>query len=316
MARGDSWQKRTATPEHVAAQTAKHGWFQDQLFAVEQVIHGRWTYWINALARRSIGDERIPRIHFGHAGFGDGPSWQSDTPYGFEQPRSAGIIEAIGSRAEAKANVDYVFTRAFDRGSVYLADVIEWYLFAFGSSTVKEKPKSIDGRVEVLLYCGLELHRLIAHAADWGAYVASLYYGDRAKRHTAWFPTPMSIVNLMTSMTFSEGVDYRCKTVSDPCVGTGAMLLPASNHSLRLYAQDVDRVMCLLCEWQAWLYIPWLVWSGEGVIREFREADAERENGEKAAASIVGVASPAPVARQLVAADPPRGQMLLFGADR
>jgi hypothetical protein len=72
-----------------------------------------------------------------------------------------------------------------------------------------------------------------------------------------FYPTPMSVVTLMEKMTFVPG-DQRCQTVNDPCVGTGRMLLAASNRSLRLSGQDIQRRCVLATFINGALYAPWL----------------------------------------------------------
>jgi hypothetical protein len=41
-------------------------------------------------------------------------------------------------------------------------------------------------------------------------------------------------------------------------VGTGRLLLHASNHSLNLWGQDVDPLVVALCKVNGALYAPWL----------------------------------------------------------
>lgn len=52
--------------------------------------------------------------------------------------------------------------------------------------------------------------------------------------------------------------DPRTLKVCDPCVGTGRMLLHASNYSMRLYGQDVDNMVLTICLINGALYAPWL----------------------------------------------------------
>ena len=59
-------------------------------------------------------------------------------------------------------------------------------------------------------------------------------------------------------MTLGDG-DARTKTVMDPCVGTGRMLLAASNHSYRLYGCDINPTVIKATLINGFLYAPWLV---------------------------------------------------------
>lgn len=59
-------------------------------------------------------------------------------------------------------------------------------------------------------------------------------------------------------MTFPPEGDARILTVCDPCVGTGRLLLHASNHSLRLYGMEIDPTLCLATLVNGYLFAPWL----------------------------------------------------------
>ncbi len=50
----------------------------------------------------------------------------------------------------------------------------------------------------------------------------------------------------------------RTRSVNDPCVGSGRMLLHASNHVLRLFGQDIDSLAIAMCKINGALYAPWL----------------------------------------------------------
>lgn len=63
----------------------------------------------------------------------------------------------------------------------------------------------------------------------------------------------------MTRLLMPEGKDCRRESVCDPCVGTGRMLLHASNHSLRLYGLDIDATLCKATLVNGYLYAPWMV---------------------------------------------------------
>lgn len=228
MARGPEWQKRTASPEHVDAKTSQHGWFLPYLIEAEAKINGRWPYWLDILENQTIGQAKIPQLRFDMVCGG-----RREIPYGEDVARNH-MLGYCGSPGEAQANIEWAFRQAFDRG-VYLLDLIEWWLFAFGSPRVKVMPK-LEPKAAHAMYCGVELQRLIANPADWAAHIATLFYGEKGHKQCAWFPTPMSVCELNVRMMFDPGEDHRTKTVMDPCAGTGAMLLPASNYSLRLFA--------------------------------------------------------------------------------
>lgn len=58
--------------------------------------------------------------------------------------------------------------------------------------------------------------------------------------------------------TTQHGHDSRTLSVCDPCVGSGRMLLHASNVSLCLFGQDIDPLAVAMCKINGALYAPWL----------------------------------------------------------
>ena len=68
----------------------------------------------------------------------------------------------------------------------------------------------------------------------------------------------MPVARMMAAMTVG-GEDARTKSVCDPCVGTGRLLLAASNHSYRLYGCDLNPTVIKATLVNGYLYAPWLV---------------------------------------------------------
>lgn len=75
-----------------------------------------------------------------------------------------------------------------------------------------------------------------------------------------FFATPMSVCKMMVNIAFMGQGDCRGRTFNDPCCGTGSILLAASNHTMRLSAQDISRSMVLCTKLNMYLYAPWAVW--------------------------------------------------------
>jgi hypothetical protein len=79
---------------------------------------------------------------------------------------------------------------------------------------------------------------------------------------TGFYPTPHNVVELMVRMMLHDqngaGGDQRTKTVNDPCVGSGRMLLYASNASLNLWGTDIDPLAVTMCKLNGALYAPWI----------------------------------------------------------
>src|SRR5208282_5253323 len=79
---------------------------------------------------------------------------------------------------------------------------------------------------------------------------------------TGFYPTPHPVVECMVRMLMHdgdvEGRDPRVLSVCDPCVGSGRMLLHASNFSLNLWGQDIDPLAVAMCKINGAMYAPWL----------------------------------------------------------
>jgi hypothetical protein len=93
-----------------------------------------------------------------------------------------------------------------------------------------------------------------------GAYVAA--GKSRGWNPTGFYPTPHNVVECMVQIamhdTRAEGRAPRLMSICDPCVGSGRMLLHASNFSLCLFGQDIDPLAVAMCKVNGALCAPWL----------------------------------------------------------
>jgi hypothetical protein len=136
-----------------------------------------------------------------------------------------------------------------------MREFCEWIAFAVG---VAHEPSRLDENVQEFLYRNFNLEPLLLNPSDYlGQMLCETNYGKRS----GFYPTPIHVVEMMCRMTMSDfsagGEDLRDKTVMDPCVGTGRMLLIASNYSMRLFGQDIDYLCCLITKINLALYAPW-----------------------------------------------------------
>jgi hypothetical protein len=134
---------------------------------------------------------------------------------------------------------------------------MDWLLFGLGHKGQTQSPEEKDeyrgacGR----LYQVFNLETLLAYPHDYfGDILAENHHG----RHLGFFPTPMELCELMARMNIGED-DARTKSVCDPCVGTGRMLLAASNYSYRLFGSDINPTVIKATLINGFLYAPWLV---------------------------------------------------------
>jgi len=203
------------------------GWLLPYLVDIDSIFTGRWDYWLDILQRKTLDDKKIPKIIF------------LDSPNNETMTHLRKCLEAYCCH------------------SVRLPDFLEWLLWGFGES--KERAR-IDDKVNEHWYRTFNLGLLLKYPHD---YLGELLADSKSGR-TYWnnpngfFATPHAVVEMMTRITFDNG-DNRSKTVDDCCVGTGRMLLHASNYSLRLYGQDIDRTCIMACKINGYLYAPWLV---------------------------------------------------------
>jgi hypothetical protein len=133
----------------------------------------------------------------------------------------------------------------------------------------------------------------------------------------SFYPTPHELVEMMTMMTMGEG-DHRAEKVQDCCCGTGRMLLHASNHSLRLYAQDISLLAVKATVFHGYLYAPWLVkpfrWENDQIVQtEWARECATLFRLERLLRAVHEMESPIEVVAEPEAEAPQ--DLTLFGAD-
>jgi hypothetical protein len=219
----------------------QHGWLLQYLLPLESMLHGRWEYWTRCqMSPGRLPDEPIPVIDFG--GNGD------------EAKAARTMLEtALGSITQSGGSNGWMGWS----GSQNVAYLLDWLLFGFGHNGQKELPEEPRGceGASMRLYQLFDLSPLLLWPYDhWAELLAEVKHGQGS----GFFPTPHHVVEVMTRMTMSQG-DHRMETVCDCCLGTGRMLLHASNYSLRLYGQDIDTTVLKGALVNGYLYAPWLV---------------------------------------------------------
>ena len=134
---------------------------------------------------------------------------------------------------------------------------VEWLLFGFGAPSVQAMPSQIEDDVNAFWYKTFNLGLFLKYPHDYlGEYAAALY-GKGWQNPTAYFPTPMNVSIMMATMLLGE--QDKTASVCDPCVGSGRLLLVASNYSLNLYGMDIDCQILNVCIANMWMYVPWCV---------------------------------------------------------
>jgi N-6 DNA Methylase len=210
----------------------KHGWLLPYVLTADQFLWRRWEHWFDTTRARKIISP-IPQIQ-----------WQRNQS-GFK------MLDHCLSQITR-----YGDWRGWGSWSVF-DYFLDWLLFGFGDRTQPELPdeKEEYSGASNRLYQVFNLETLLAYPHD---YFGDILAENRFGRESGFFPTPMDVAQLLAEMTFG-GEDARTKTVCDPCVGTGRLLLAASNHSYRLYGTDINTTVIKACLVNGYLYAPWLV---------------------------------------------------------
>lgn len=208
--------------------TLAPGWLRPTWTEVEAYAGAaRWLYWMTCVYQDNL-DRPIPQITFEHP-----------------DPHAVRMLEAClegpgrGQSAES---------------------LLDWILWALGDPVFgRWYPYSVPHDVHAYWYSRFDAGLLLRHPADYMAAISELLVGgSRGQKSSGYFATPMALAVSTADMILAGGVDKRA-SVMDPAVGSGSMLLPASNYSLNLYGVELNLTLVKACHVNAWLYVPWLV---------------------------------------------------------
>jgi hypothetical protein len=201
-----------------------------QLHGIVSAVTNRWRYQLRTLEAGKLLDEPIPQIVFG--------------------PADSKVFSLLH---------DWSRLIGWDCGGWSdFRTLLDW--LAWGLALNREPPQLRD-EVNEKLYRQVNIGPFLERPHDYlGDHVAMSK--ARGWNPTGFYPTPHAVVELMVRMTMHDEHknmrDLRTYTVNDPCVGSGRMLLHASNFSLCLYGQDIDPLAVTMCKINGVLYAPWL----------------------------------------------------------
>lgn len=235
IAQARNWPKIPDPKYNVRPDMIRPGWLFPVLYAAESLCWGRWFWHAKAWAGMKLPEAPIPPIEM------------VSQPDKHAMKMLQGALDAIPLHGT---------WRAWGSWS-YLDYLLDWLLFAFGH--IEHPPHEPEKGAYDRLYQAFCLEALIAWPHD---YIGDIMAENQHGRHLGFFPTPHDLVELMVSINFSDDrgePDSRTRTVCDPCVGTGRMLLHASNRSVCLYGQDVNPTCVKATLVNGYLYAPWLV---------------------------------------------------------
>jgi hypothetical protein len=228
---------RPPTLEHERTPWLTQGWmlhYVQLAHLTHPEVPNRWGYAFEIIEHGELPSYPIPRIEFGHPSQGAG---------GALLERALGMIASTHGTWPA------------------MRLLCEWLGYGL---MVHPTPPQLDEALARRLYVELDLCELLLDPADYIGWLISGRKGrGRGWNPTAFFPTPHGVVEAMVEMAMhDEGEggeeDLRLKSVLDPCLGTGRMLLHASNHSLVLHGCDIDPLVLLGAKINGALYAPWM----------------------------------------------------------
>ncbi|MCP4411700.1 MAG: SAM-dependent DNA methyltransferase, partial [Gammaproteobacteria bacterium] len=130
--------------------------------------------------------------------------------------------------------------RRADYTSRPLETFIDWILWGFNNG---ETFPDIKEDIDDYWYRTFNLGLFYKEPSDHWAEVASEYMGKN--NGLGYFPTPGNVVEFMVKINIGDKPLHKHKRMSvcDPCLGTGVMLLYASNYSLNLYGNDISLLL-------------------------------------------------------------------------
>ena len=238
----------------------RHGWMLPYLFPLETMAWGRWDYLAEAILNQQLPNRQIPQIE-----------WSPE--HGERSP----------GRQMFEKSLDCI-TRSGDwrgwSGWTYFDYFLDWLLYAFGDSRQTTLPTisaECEGASE-RLYQIFNLEPAIAYPHD---YLGDILAENNFGRRSGFFPTPMEVAATMVKLQMEEtGEDMRAKSVCDPALGTGRMLLAASNYSMNLYGNDVSLTVIKACLVNGYLYAPWMVRHPKFLTRQSEPAPTIEPNAQ------------------------------------
>jgi hypothetical protein len=254
----------------------ERGWLLQYLLACDEITWRRWEYWY-ALASQPDGEHAlppnpIPKIEF----LGEGGSSTAEVlalpagPRDLDGPndlprerRVARVARHGGGWSKTRKLWEHVFSQVADAwqgwsSSTYIDYVLDWLLFGFGyTEEAPREPRGCEGASD-RLYQAFDLGPMLLWPYD---YLGDLFAEMSLGKHAGFYPTPHNLVQMMVEMAFGggNGEDQRIATTCDPCMGTGRMLLLASNYTLNLAGMDINPIMWKATLVNGYLYAPWMV---------------------------------------------------------
>lgn len=139
---------------------------------------------------------------------------------------------------------------------VGINELLYFLLHRFGWLECENLPLTIKS-IHVDHWETFDLGAAIALERDFFGDFYSEVIGQHLRAGSGYFPTPMSVCQMIANMTLVEADLFH--SVHDPCVGSGRMLLAASNRSLFLSGVDINPICIRMTLANGFLFAPQIV---------------------------------------------------------
>jgi hypothetical protein len=215
-------------PRHHLEVYEKRGWLLPFLFGYDDLLWGRWTYWLDILEKGTVeSSSPIPRIE-----------WCMNH--------------------HKLSHVHKMLTRCLDHYDSTIDKFADWLLWGLAASS-HESIQHVSPELNEHYYRHFDLFLVLDAPTDYFSELLSEQTGKGYKDAVGYFPTPFHVSLMMTEMIIAEQdkEELKYQTVYEPSVGCGSMLLAASNYFLRCRAQDISATAIKLCKIQMYWYAPW-----------------------------------------------------------
>lgn len=221
---------RTGTMPKLGTETPPwtyRGWLRVYVQMLQARGYGgfpdRWGYMRRMVEEQRLPDEPIPEVEF---------------------KQNTGVLKKTEKWIELVA-----------RGAGHWTAMERFIRFLAYALDVSDTPSDLSTEICEELYKTVNLGDWLERPADYLGEAACALGGGPNK----FYPTPLPLCEVIVSgiMGPQEGQDLRLKSVYDPALGSGRMLLLASNYSLRLSGQDIDEMMVLMAKINFCVYAPW-----------------------------------------------------------
>lgn len=226
------------------------GMYLHILLITDLLTTKRWDYWTEALYKNDISKD-IPQINFDNVMSPAGDKVKTMLRFCIETPVTSG----------ANSFNDFI------NYLLYCLKPLNYYKGKNSEEKEKEANKliaNIDDASLKRYYENFSLEAMLLYPGDYLGDIATEFLGNNG---TDYYPTPHHVVDLMVNLMMSDTANNKTKAVCDPCAGSSRMLLYSSNHSLKLYANDVSQSMVNVSTVNGFLYVPWMVCNTDEMNR-------------------------------------------------